>query len=85
LEYIGRCDDQVKIRGFRIELGEVLSVLNKCPGVRESVVIADDRGTGEKRLIAYVVSHPERKASVRDLRGFLKKHLRLHGARCLMF
>ncbi|MGC2062823.1 MAG: amino acid adenylation domain-containing protein [Thermodesulfovibrionales bacterium] len=75
LEYMGRCDDQVKIRGFRIELGEILSVLNSCPEVQESVVIADDGGTGDKRLIAYVVSHPGRTVSTKDLRGFLKKQL----------
>ena len=55
LEYLGRMDHQVKIRGFRVELGEIESALNGLPGVRESVVIAQDTPAGDKRLVAYVV------------------------------
>lgn len=50
-------------------------MLNRHPSVRESAVIADYGGTGDRRLIAYVVANPERKASVSDLRGFLKLQL----------
>ncbi|HEX2093128.1 MAG TPA: amino acid adenylation domain-containing protein, partial [Longimicrobiaceae bacterium] len=56
LEYLGRVDHQVKIRGFRVELGEVESVLRKCPGVREVVVTAREDDSGDRRLVAYVVS-----------------------------
>ncbi|NBO66376.1 MAG: amino acid adenylation domain-containing protein, partial [Acidobacteria bacterium] len=54
LEYLGRSDDQVKIRGFRIALGEVASVLLRCEGVREAVVLAEPDGEGSNRLRAWV-------------------------------
>lgn len=54
IEYLGRLDHQVKVRGFRIELGEIEAVLSSCPGVKQSLVIAERHGDGT-RLIAYVV------------------------------
>lgn len=50
IEFIGRNDSQVKIRGHRIELGEVEAALSQHPAIRESAVVASERG-----LIAYVV------------------------------
>jgi natural product biosynthesis luciferase-like monooxygenase protein len=55
IEYLGRIDHQVKLRGHRIELGEIESALAKHPLVKESVVVAMDEKTGDKRLVAYVV------------------------------
>ncbi len=55
LDYLGRIDGQVKIRGFRIELGEIESALNRHPGLRESVVMAQMGATGDRRLVAWIV------------------------------
>ena len=71
LEYLGRIDHQVKIRGFRIELGEIETALNRHPAIRESVVIADENGEGDKRLVSYVVANEE--IPVSDLRSFLAR------------
>ena len=56
IEYMGRIDHQVKIRGYRIELGEIESTVSAYPGVRESVVQVWADESGDKHLVAYVVS-----------------------------
>ncbi len=55
LAFAGRADDQVKIRGFRVEPGEVSAALARAPGVARSVVVAGTGGTGDRRLVGYVV------------------------------
>jgi acyl carrier protein len=74
LECLGRVDHQVKVRGFRIELGEIEVALRKHPAVREAVVVAREDGTGEKSLVAYLVSDPPA-PTPSELRPFLKDSL----------
>ncbi|HEV2145827.1 MAG TPA: amino acid adenylation domain-containing protein [Longimicrobiaceae bacterium] len=74
LEYLGRLDEQVKIRGFRIELGEIEAALFAHPGVREALVLARDNGSGERRLVAFVVPAAEG-VSTAELRGWLRERL----------
>ncbi|MBW4594267.1 MAG: amino acid adenylation domain-containing protein [Brasilonema angustatum HA4187-MV1] len=70
IEFLDRVDNQVKIRGFRIELGEIESVLNTHPQIQQAVVIATEDLTGNKRLVAYIVSEDEL-LTTNQLREFL--------------
>ncbi|MGW0927309.1 amino acid adenylation domain-containing protein [Streptomyces sp. NPDC002644] len=54
VELLGRSDAQVKIRGFRVELGEVETHVARVGSVAEAVVVTQERGADDKRLVAYV-------------------------------
>ena len=71
LEYLGRQDDQVKVRGYRIELGEIEAVMREQEGVKEAVVVAEERGE-ERRLVGYVVAEEWKE---KEWREGLKKRL----------
>jgi len=75
VEFRGRNDLQVKIRGFRIELGEIEAALARHPSVQNTVVVAREVASGDRRLVAYVVPHPERAVKADELRLFLKNLL----------
>ncbi|NEP12737.1 MAG: amino acid adenylation domain-containing protein [Symploca sp. SIO2C1] len=74
IEFLGRTDHQVKIRGFRIELGEVEAILSMHPQVQQVVVVVRTDHSGDKRLIAYVVSQ-NTSFTTGELRAFLKEKL----------
>ena len=63
----------MKLRGFRVELGEVESTLARIRGVRDVAVVVRPRPTGDKRLVAYVVS--DRPLAARELRELLRGKL----------
>lgn len=75
LEFVGRGDQQVKIRGFRIEPGEIETVLNKFPGVKESLVVVKEPVPNHQRLVAYLVMDSKEASPDGKLRGFLKEKL----------
>src|SRR5579859_37843 len=75
LEFLGRLDHQVKIRGFRIELGEIEAVLCQAAGVRECVVVVREEESGEKKLVAYLVMHPDSVIDPNQLRNHIQQNL----------
>ncbi|MGB7440979.1 MAG: amino acid adenylation domain-containing protein [Coleofasciculaceae cyanobacterium] len=75
IEFLGRIDQQVKIRGFRIELGEIEAVLRQHKAVRETVVIACEDKSGNKRLVAYIVLVQKSTLTTTELRQFLQEKL----------
>ena len=75
IELLSRIDYQVKIRGFRIELGEIEAALCQHPNIRETVVVAQEDVSGEKRLVGYVVPSQESAPTIRELRNFLQTTL----------
>jgi amino acid adenylation domain-containing protein len=75
LELLGRRDGQVKVRGFRVELAEIEAAIDSFPGIRESAVIAQDRGTGGQRLIAFIVGETGHTVRVDAVRRWLRERL----------
>lgn len=71
LDCLGRIDHQLKIRGFRVELEEIEHCLTSHPAIKAAVVIASDKYSKEKRLIAYYLT--QEKSALNDQE--LKKHL----------
>ncbi len=75
IEFLGRRDHQVKIRGYRVELGELEAALRRHPAVQDAIVIVAEETPGDKHLVAYVASEPQQKASLGDLRAFVRDYL----------
>jgi natural product biosynthesis luciferase-like monooxygenase protein len=78
IELLGRMDHQVKIRGHRVELGEIETLLNEHPDVRESVVVANESTSGDKRLVAYVIPRAGQASAQRPLRQYLRERMPEH-------
>ncbi|WP_406410589.1 amino acid adenylation domain-containing protein [Streptomyces sp. NBC_01614] len=75
LELLGRSDAQVKIRGFRVELGEVETHVARVDGVAEAVVVTQERGPNDKRLVAYVSTDGDAAADPGAIRAAVARTL----------
>jgi amino acid adenylation domain-containing protein len=73
--HLGRKDLQVQIRGYRVELEEIEAALRTLAGVNAAVVVAEDQGQGEKRLVAHVVGESGYEMDHLSLRRQLSEHL----------
>ncbi|KAG5951860.1 NRPS protein [Claviceps sorghi] len=56
LDYLGRMDGQVKIRGHRVEMAEIEQALHGHDHVKDAVVVPQQRGEQETRLVAFVTT-----------------------------
>ena len=57
VEFLGREQDfHVTIHGYRLEAQRIEAALEQHPAVRRSVVLAHDDASGDKRLVAYLVT-----------------------------
>jgi amino acid adenylation domain-containing protein/non-ribosomal peptide synthase protein (TIGR01720 family) len=74
IEFLGRIDHQVKIRGFRIELEEIEAVLNRHQDITQSVVVVRENDSGNKQLVAYVISN-QKSLQSHEIRNFLTEKL----------
>ncbi|NNJ05656.1 AMP-binding protein [Streptomyces sp. PKU-MA01144] len=70
LRLFGRRDSQIKLRGWRIDPREVERVAQQASGVRDAIVVLDDRGA-EPRLCAFVTGTAEAQRVSAELRATL--------------
>ncbi|MFE9453845.1 amino acid adenylation domain-containing protein [Streptomyces sp. NPDC006739] len=70
LEFVGRAGAQADVRGVRVEPAEVEDVLAEYPGLAQFVVTVRQDGSGQRRLVAYVVPAGGGAVSEDELRRF---------------
>lgn len=75
IEFLGRVDHQVKIRGYRIELREVETEIEKCPSVKQAVVVVREDQSADKRLVAYVVKNSGNGLAASEIKDIIKEKL----------
>jgi amino acid adenylation domain-containing protein len=75
LQFLGRTDHQIRVRGYRVELGEIETVLAQHPSVKRAVVLSREDVPGDRRLVGYVVLHPDAEEAAAELRSHLQSRL----------
>ncbi|NEB76666.1 non-ribosomal peptide synthetase, partial [Streptomyces sp. SID14478] len=78
LAYVGRTDAQADVRGVRVELAEIEEALAAYTGLAQSAVAVRQDGSGQRRLVAYVVAAGGRAVSGEELRRFAAGRLPEH-------
>lgn len=76
VEFLERVDHQVKIRGYRIELGEIEAKLSSYIGVKQAVVLVEEKTSGDKFLVAYFVSTDKVSHSKSEWHKILSSYLK---------
>jgi acyl-CoA synthetase (AMP-forming)/AMP-acid ligase II/acyl carrier protein len=75
IAFLGRLDDQIKIRGYRIEPEEIVSTLVRIPEILEAAVAVRGDRPEEQRLVAYVVTDPNKTLAYGAVQEFLRERL----------
>jgi non-ribosomal peptide synthetase component F/acyl carrier protein len=75
LVYLGRKDLEVKIRGCTVAITEIETTLRGCAQVTDAAVKPWDDESGEKFLVAYIVSVSEPPPSTDELNNLVKSKL----------
>ena len=75
IKLYGRVDKQLKLRGQRLESEEIISLINKYPGITNSIITIDKINNFE-HLIAYYVSSNQ--INEKDLRTYLERKLPIY-------
>lgn len=75
IEFLGRNDNQVKLRGFRIEISEIESVIRQHALVDDVAVLMREDSPGDKRLVAYLVTHHDAALTTSEVRRFVMEKL----------
>jgi amino acid adenylation domain-containing protein len=78
LTYLGRRDWRVKIRGHQVDMADVERALAAHDSVKEAVVVTQDDGGSDARLVAYVVPERTPAPTVSDLQALLRAQLPAH-------
>jgi amino acid adenylation domain-containing protein len=73
--HLGRLDLMVKVRGYRVDISEIERALLTHCQIQEAAVLAWDRDSGDKRLVAYIVCYPKPAPTVTELYEFLRDKL----------
>jgi amino acid adenylation domain-containing protein/non-ribosomal peptide synthase protein (TIGR01720 family) len=75
IEFVGRLDQLMKVRGFRIEASEVENALIAHSAIREAIVVARQNDSGDKHLVAYLVTAAGSEPTSSEMRLHLKASL----------
>jgi len=78
LVHKGRKDHQIKVRGFRIELEEVETAILETGLAKDAVVVGRELRSGDKCLVAYLVSSPAQREGGPEIRQLLAARLPDH-------
>ncbi|MFH7598592.1 AMP-binding protein [Streptomyces racemochromogenes] len=70
LEYVGGPGTRAEVRGVRVELAEIEEVLSEHTGLAQCAVAVREDGSGQRRLVAYVVPAAGRTVTGEELRRF---------------